>query len=102
MATITKPELLELLSIELMTNHGKKFSKENLQAVLTAFETTISKQLADGNDVRLVGFCHFKTKDVPARIYRNPQNGQEISKPATRVPTFVAGKIVKDTIQNKL
>ena len=71
--------------------------KDSEKAVNAAFET-ISAALVKGDKVQLVGFGSFETKERNARIGRNPRTKKEIHIPASRVPTFKAGKALKDVV----
>ena len=51
-----------------------------------------------GGDVTLVGFGTYKVSDRAARTGRNPQTGAEIQIAAAKVPTFKAGKTLKDVV----
>jgi len=63
------------------------------------FLSSILKALEDGNSVSLVGFGTFKVSDRKARKGRNPQTGEEIDIPASKVPKFVAGKALKEAVK---
>lgn len=65
---------------------------------LQAFETSIIDELANGGEVALIGFGTFKVTDRAARTGRNPQTGAEIQIAASKVPTFKAGKGLKDAV----
>lgn len=71
--------------------------KDSEKAVNTAFDT-ITEALAAGDKVQLVGFGAFEVKERGARIGRNPKTKEEIEIPATRVPVFKAGKVLKDAV----
>ena len=45
-----------------------------------------------------MGFGSFEVKKRAARIGRNPKTKEEIEIPATRVPVFKAGKVLKDAV----
>jgi DNA-binding protein HU-beta len=66
--------------------------------VLDAFQDTVIERLAAGDEVSLIGFGAFKTKERAARTGRNPQTGQEIEIPAAKLPTFKPGKPFKDAL----
>lgn len=40
--------------------------------------------LEDGGKLDLTGVVQFEVSDVPARVVRNPQTGEELEKEATR------------------
>jgi len=46
----------------------------------------------------LVGFGTFGVKERAARTGRNPQTGQPIEIKAAKVPSFKAGKALKDAV----
>ena len=71
--------------------------KDSEKAVNAAFDT-ITEALAAGDKVQLVGFGAFEVKERGARIGRNTKTKEEIEIPATRVPVFKAGKVLKDAV----
>ena len=73
-------------------------SKKDTEAVISAMLATITEALRQGDKVQLVGFGSFEVKKRAARIGRNPRTKEEIEIPATVLPVFKAGKLLKDTI----
>ena len=73
-------------------------SKKDSEAAVTAVLDAITAALADGDEVRLVGFGTFEVKKREARIGRNPKTKEEIKIPATKVPAFKPGKALKDVV----
>ena len=73
-------------------------SKKDSEAAVTAALDAITAALAEGDEVRLVGFGTFEVKKREARIGRNPKTKEEIQIPASKVPVFKAGKALKDTV----
>ncbi len=67
-------------------------------AALDCVLDTIGDALAKGEDVRLAGFGTFAVKASPARAGRNPRTGESLSIPATRRPSFKAGKVLRDSV----
>ena len=51
-----------------------------------------------GDSISLVGFGTFSVKDRKARTGRNPKTGEELSIPASKVPSFKAGKNLKERL----
>lgn len=68
------------------------------KAVDALFES-ITQAMRQGDDVRIVGFGTFSVANRAASTGRNPQTGETISIPASRVPKFKAGKALKDSIR---
>lgn len=56
------------------------------------------KHLKKGDTVTLVGFGTFSVKERAARTGRNPKTGEELQIKATKVPSFKAGKGLKDSV----
>ena len=74
-------------------------SKADAGRSLDAFINTIETTLKAGDAITLVGFGTFQVKARAARAGRNPQTGQEITIAAANVPSFKAGKGLKDAIK---
>ncbi|MDS7929595.1 HU family DNA-binding protein [Acinetobacter sp. V102_4] len=68
-------------------------------AALQAVETGVIDTLATGGQVALVGFGTFFVKDRAARTGRNPKTGEELQIAAAKVPTFKAGKALKEAVK---
>ena len=73
-------------------------SKTQATAALQAVETGVIDTLATGGTVELKGFGSFSVKDRASRPGRNPKTGEVITIPATKVPTFKAGKALKEAV----
>ena len=73
-------------------------SKKDTEAVITAMLDTITEALKQGDKVQLVGFGSFEVKPRAARTGRNPKTKEPIEIPATTVPVFKAGKVLKDIV----
>ncbi len=89
---MNKNELIE----ELSDKTG--FTKTDTQKFLNAYIEAIQKALKKGKEVQLVGFGTFKVTNRKARTGRNPQTGKELRIPAKKVPSFRAGKALKDSV----
>lgn len=72
--------------------------KTEAAQVVDAFIKTITEALIQDDTVNLVGFGSFMIKERAARIGRHPQNGTEIHIAASKVPSFKAGKLLKDAV----
>ncbi len=58
----------------------------------------VTRTLAGGDSVSLVGFGTFSVKHRAARMGRNPRTGEAIQIAASKVPGFKAGKALKDAV----
>lgn len=73
-------------------------SKKEAEAVITATLDAITAALKEGDKVQLVGFGSFEVKKRAARTGLNPRTKETIEIPASAVPTFKAGKALKDAV----
>ena len=85
---------------ELIDNIAKKSGLTKAQSTdaLNAFIATIGEAMQANDSVSLVGFGTFSVKERQARVGRNPQTKEEIQIPASKVPSFKAGKGLKDSV----
>ena len=67
---------------------------------LNATLEVIQESLQKGESVSLVGFGTFEVKELAARTGRNPQTKQPIEIPASKAPSFKAGKPLKEAINH--
>jgi DNA-binding protein HU-beta len=75
-----------------------ELSKKDAENALAATVDVISKALAEGDKVQLVGFGTFETRERSARTGKNPRTGETIEIAASKVPAFKPGKALKDII----
>jgi len=87
---------------ELVTSVAKKtgLTKKETELVLTTILETIVDVIASGEKITLVGFGSFEARDRKAKEGRNPQTGEKIFIPATRVPVFSVGKFFKKRVNS--
>jgi nucleoid DNA-binding protein len=73
-------------------------SGADAERALDAVIDTITKAVAGGDKVTIVGFGTFEPRERSARTGRNPQTGEEIQIAASTVPGFKAGAAFKDAV----
>lgn len=73
-------------------------SKAAAGRALDAMVDSVTNALKEGDQVVLVGFGTFSVKERAARTGRNPQTGDPIQIAAATVPSFKAGKALKDAV----
>ncbi len=88
-----KQELVD--SVAKATGLTKKDAVASVDAVFASIEAALKK----GEKVQLIGFGNFEVRDRAARKGRNPQTGDEIQIPASKVPAFKPGKALKDAVK---
>ncbi|MEC9492031.1 HU family DNA-binding protein [Flexistipes sp.] len=74
-------------------------SKTATEKALNAFQETVVDAVKKDDKVTLVGFGSFEQAQRNAREGRNPQTGEKIKIPATKVPKFSAGKVFKEAVK---
>ena len=92
---MNKAELIELIANK--TNTSKRQSEECIDLLVNA----ITKSVAKGEKVTLVGFGTFERRDRRARKGRDPRSGVAIDIPAKKVPAFSAGKQFKQAVNKR-
>ncbi len=58
----------------------------------------IGEAMANGEDMRILGFGTFGTRKRPARTARNPRTGEPISIAASTVPVFKPGATLRKAV----
>ena len=89
---MNKQELISAIA------ESANLSKKDADAALAAFVGAVEGALKKGEKVQLVGVGSFEVRERAARTGRNPQTGAEMKIAAAKVPTFKAGKALKDLI----
>ena len=89
---MNKSELLDAIAA------GSAISKPSAGRALDSALSAVAGSLKNGDQVSLVGFGTFAVKHRAARTGRNPQTGAEIQIKAANVPSFKAGKALKDAV----
>lgn len=89
---MNKSELIDAIA------ESADISKASAGRALDAFTDAVKQTLKEGGQVALVGFGSFSVKHRAERNGRNPQSGQTIKIAAANVPSFKAGKALKDAV----
>ena len=89
---MTKTELISAVA------QKAEFSKKDSEQAVNAVIEAISEALAAGEKVSLVGFGTFEVKERAARKGVNPHTKEPIDIPASKLPSFKAGKALKEAV----
>ena len=89
---MNKSELIDAIA------SASELTKVDAGRALDAFMSSVTDALKSGDSVALVGFGTFSVKDRAERKGRNPQTGEEITIKAAKIPSFKAGKGLKDSV----
>ncbi|MBI5198561.1 MAG: HU family DNA-binding protein [Nitrospirae bacterium] len=90
---MTKADLIDKIS------SGAGISKTAANNAVNITLDSIKSALKKGQTVSLIGFGTFSVGKRKARRGRNPRTGEEIKIPATKVPKFSPGKVLKDVVK---
>jgi len=90
---MNKSELIDAIA------ESSGLTKADASRALDGFIGAVTGALSKGDSVTLVGFGTYTVKERAERIGRNPQTGNEITIKAAKIPSFKAGKSLKDAIQ---
>ena len=89
---MNKAELIEAMA------DSADISKAAATRALDGMVEAIIGAMKEGDQVSLVGFGTFMVKERAARQGRNPQTGETIQIKASNIPSFKAGKALKDAV----
>ncbi len=92
---MNKSELIDTIATK--ADLSKSKAEEALNATIDAVTTALQK----GDEVKLIGFGTFKVSKRAATTGRNPRTGEAIDIPASKQAKFVAGKALKDAVNEK-
>lgn len=92
---MNKSELIDAIAA------GADISKTAAGKAVDTLVATITKAVAKGDAVTLVGFGSFKPAKRAARVGKNPKTGETLKIAATTVPKFTAGQSFKDAVAKK-
>jgi integration host factor subunit beta len=89
---MTKADLIELVSKK------ADLPKKPAEIIVNTIFQSVSEALERGEKVELRGFGSFRMKIREARTARNPKTGEKVQVDKKKVPTFRAGKELKEAV----
>jgi DNA-binding protein HU-beta len=89
---MNKAELIEAIA------DSANLTKADAGRALDGLVDAVTAALKKGDTVSLVGFGSFSVKERAERQGRNPQTGNSITIKAAKIPSFKAGKALKDAV----
>jgi len=89
---MNKSELIDAIA------DSANLTKADAGRALEGFLSAVTSALSKGDSVALVGFGTYSVKERAERKGRNPQSGEEITIKAAKIPSFKAGKSLKDAV----
>lgn len=91
---MTGKELIEFIS------SGTAYPAREVHIILRKALDTITRELAHGGKVQLIGFGTFEVKDRNEREGTNPRTGATIVIPAHKTVLFRPGTTLKEAVNN--
>ncbi|MBE2978910.1 MULTISPECIES: HU family DNA-binding protein [Priestia] len=88
-----KAELIDAVATK------SELTKQDSKKAVDALFETISNTLAKEEKIQLIGFGTFEVRERAERTGRNPQTGEEMTIPASKVPAFKPGKELKEAVK---
>jgi nucleoid DNA-binding protein len=92
---VNKTELIKIVAAK------TSLPKEQAGKAVNEILASITQALTKGQEVKINDFGAFGVTDKKERKGRNPQTGEEITIPASKVPQFKAAKVLKDILNEK-
>ena len=89
---MNKQDLIHAISL------SSGLTQKDAARALDGFTDAVTNSLKAGDSVALIGFGTFSVKERAARTGRNPQTGATLEIKASKVPSFKAGKGLKDSV----
>ncbi len=89
---MNKSELIEAVA------QSADLPKASAARAVDAMVEAVTNALKENDTVSLVGFGTFTVRERAARSGRNPRTGETIKIAASKVPSFKAGKALKDAV----
>jgi len=89
---MNKSELIDAIA------DSSGLTKADAGRALDGLIDAITDTLKKGDSISLIGFGTFSVKERAERQGRNPQTGKPIMIKAAKIPSFKAGKALKDAV----
>lgn len=99
--TTNKHELAKIIQNE-AEKSGIYWTLPESKQMIELFLTGVKESIEKGEDVRLIGFGTFDIRERAERMGRNPQTGEAITIPATKIVGFKPGKELKELVKPKV
>ena len=90
---MTKVELIAAVAAD------AGLTKKDAEKAVNGMINAITEALKNGEEVSLVGFGTFKVRERAEHSSINPQTKEPMTIAASKLPSFKAGKALKDAVQ---
>ncbi len=73
-------------------------SKKDAETTVSSLLDVIIENVANGEEIRIVGFGTFERRERKERTGSDPRTGEKITIAASKVPAFKPGKSFKEAV----
>ncbi len=73
-------------------------TKKEAEVAVSSLLDVIIENVANGEEIRIVGFGTFERRERKERVGSDPRTGEKIQIAASKVPAFKPGKSFKDAV----
>ena len=94
---MTRSELVVVLA-----HRFPQLMQKDAELAVAEILGAVGAALSRGGRVEIRGFGSFSLNYRPPRIGRNPKTGESVTVPAKRVPSFKAGKELRERVDKSL
>ena len=87
--------------IDELAAHFSNPTKNDTELAVNNILDTVGDALVAGRHIEIRGFGSFSVNHRPARIGRNPRNGESVAIPEKRVVHFKPGKALRESVDQR-
>ena len=73
-------------------------TKKEAEVAVSSLLDVIIENVANGEEIRIVGFGTFERRERKERVGSDPRTGEKIQIAASKVPAFKPGKSFKEAV----
>ena len=84
--------------VDELAEHFQHLTKNDIELAVNTLLDAMQDALAAGHRIEIRGFGCFTVAHRPARIGRNPRNGESVAIPPTRSIRFKPGKALREAV----
>ena|ERR1035437_3228245 len=87
--------------IDELAAHFSNLTKNDTELAVNTILDAVGDALVAGRHIEIRGFGSFSVNHRPARIGRNPRNGESVAIPEKRVVHFKPGKALRESVDQR-
>ena len=87
--------------VDELAEHFQHLTKNDIELAVNTILDAMQDALAASHRIEIRGFGCFTVAHRPARIGRNPRNGESVAIPPTRSIRFKPGKALREAVDKQ-